>query len=187
MRFFKNNLIRVSVLSMAIFMSASASASLLIEPHVGYNVYGNGDTTTATISYNGAQYGGRLGMQYFGLMGGLDYTKSSFTYKTLSSGVSTNYDEKRDQLGVFVGYNLPILLRAWVGYNFSDKVTDKSDGSWESGNGMEFGIGFTGLPFLSINMEYRTSTYNKADTGVISPKNETKEVVLSISAPFTIL
>lgn len=166
--------------------SVSAEASLLIEPHIGYNITGKADYSLDKTKYNGPQYGARLGVQFVGLMTGLDYTHSTFTYKTTAGDIGET-DQKRDQIGVFAGYNLPILLRAWAGYIFSDKRTQTSGGTyWTKGSGTEFGLGFTGLPFLSINLQYRMSKYDEDSAGVLNPEWETKEIVLGISAPLTL-
>ncbi|MFA6239122.1 MAG: hypothetical protein WC635_17415 [Bacteriovorax sp.] len=181
-----STLITVFLLTITAFTSFSAKASLLIEPHIGYNVTGNADYSPDKTKYNGPQYGGRLGVQFVGLMTGLDYTHSTFTHKTTAGNIG-EADQKRDQIGVFAGYNFPILLRFWGGYYFSDKITQTSGATyWAKGSGTEFGLGFTGLPFLSINAQYRTSTYDKDVNGTLNPKWKTKEVVLGISIPLTI-
>lgn len=183
----KNSLLTLGIVAITALTSFSAKASLLIEPHLGFNIHGNADYGTETTKYNGAQYGARLGFQQLGLMAGLDFTHSAFTYKTTSPGVAeVSQDQKRDQIGIFAGYNFPILLRAWVGYYFSDKTT-ASDNTFSKGSGTELGLGFTGLPFLSINLQYRMSTYDESQAGAINPEFDTKEIVLGISAPFTLL
>lgn len=183
----KNSLLTLGIVAITALTSFSAKASLLIEPHLGYNIYGNADYGTTTTKYNGAQYGARLGFQQLGLMAGLDYTHSAFTYKMTIPGFSEfSQDQKRDQIGIFAGYNFPILLRAWVGYYFSDK-TKAADSTFLKGSGTELGLGFTGLPFLSINLQYRMSTYDEDEEGTLSPELDTKEIVLGISAPFTLL
>lgn len=182
----KKSLIALGVLALAALTSVTASASLLIEPHVGYNLYGNADYSSITTKYNGAQYGARLGGQFLGLMGGFDFTHSAYTAKSTSASGSSSNDVKRDQFGIFAGYNLPILLRAWVGYYFSDKSSG-ANSTWDKGHGTELGLGFTGLPFLSFNLEYRMSTYDKSNAGALSPEFKTKEIVLGVSAPFTLL
>lgn len=187
MGYVKNSLLCLGMLAIFSLTSYSANASLLIEPHLGYNVTGDADYETNETKYNGPQYGARLGVQSLGFMGGLDYTHSSFTYKTTGAADSK---QKRDQLGLFVGYNFPVLVRAWVGYYFSDKTKD-DDGSSTEGHGTEVGLGFTGLPFLSINLQYRMSTH---DTGTsrsgaeaaINPEFETSEIVLGVSLPLNI-
>lgn len=202
MKQLKIALIAISAIAIAALTAVTANASLLIEPHLGYNVYGNADYSAtssgipidAKTKYNGPQYGARLGVQYFGLMGGLDYTHSSFTHKTTITSpavpgysATANADKKRDQFGLFVGYKFPVFVRAWFGYYFSDKLKNSDTAYWEKGNGTELGIGFTGIPFLSINLQYRTSSYDKDIDGALSPNHKTSEFVLGVSAPFTLL
>lgn len=181
--------IAYSVIGALIFYS-SAYGGILIEPHWGYNLVGKVDGLSNTTKYNGNQYGARLGAQKFGLMGGLDYTHSTFTYKTVAPVESD--DKSRDQLGVFVGYKFPILLRFWGEYNFFDKTKQSANGSnhasgyYTKGHGTALGVGFTGLPFLSVNLEYKTSSYNDSSAGALNPKQSTREVVLGVSIPINL-
>ncbi len=180
------------------FFTTSAQAGLLIEPHVAYGFLGNADYNQLKITYSGAQYGGKLGYQFFGLMAGLDYTHSTIGYKTDFLGTTYNLDYDRDQVGAFIGYKFPILLRAWAGYYFSDKITASStsiiagNGDYSTGSGTELGLGFTGFPFVSVNLLYRTSSYDSsfnASTGVkssLSPKIDTSEIALGVSLPINL-
>lgn len=189
----KNSLLAVAVVIAATAFSGAAQASLLIEPHVGYILGGNADYNNADVSYNGPDYGARLGGQWLGVMAGLDYSHSTFTTEIKSSLVNGKLDKKRDMVGVFAGYNFPILLRAWATYYFSTKTTNTqtnalgTNGNYTKGNATELGIGFTGLPFLSINLSYRMSTQDENQSGALNPELETKEIVLGVSAPFTLL
>lgn len=159
-------------------------ANVLIEPHIAYNIYGNADYNTFKTKFNGTQYGARFGSQYLGFMGGLDFTHSAYTSKSTSMAGNTSADVSRNQYGIFAGYNMPLFLRTWLGYYFLDKSSGSSN-SWNKGNGLELGIGFTALPFLSLNLEYRTSTYTTSNAGPLSPSFKTKEIVLGLSAPMT--
>jgi hypothetical protein len=174
---------QIILLSSVIF-SLQTSASILIEPHVAYQFAGKNDDAVPPTTFSGSQYGARLGMQTFGLMAGADYTRSNLTIK--QTGVADK-DSHRDQIGAFVGYKFPILLRVWGTYYFSDKVTAPSN-DYVSGSGTELGIGFTGLPFLSVNLMYKTSNYDSysisGTKGTLSPKEKTSEIALGVSIPF---
>jgi len=154
---------------------------------------GNADYNGADVSYHGPEYGARLGGQWLGFMAGLDYAHSTFTTKATALGTSVEVDKKRDLLGVFVGYNLPIMFRAWATYYFSGKTTNTEtvgtnlNGNYTKGNGTEIGVGFTGLPFLSINLQYRMSTQDETQSGALNPELKTKEFLIGVSAPFTLL
>lgn len=211
MRFFKLGLV-IGVLTL---LSAQAYAGLLVEPYLGFR-YGaqtttvrnsgisNGDWTYALAGYN---YGGRLGFTFLGFMGGLDYSMGKVDWKGDESPVpnTTNVAPKTSinttQLGVFAGYALP-FIRIWAEYYLSSTFkTSEVNSSWvkdeeySGSGGYGFGIGFTGLPIVSINLEARLYAYDedKAPNYVTTKfptntleKPENKELLISISAPFDI-
>lgn len=179
---------KILFISSAIFIIIgifSANASVIIEPHIAYNIYGNADYNTFKTKFNGTQYGSRFGSQYLGFMGGLDFTHSSYTSKSTSMAGQTSADVSRNQYGIFAGYNLPIFLRAWLVYYFFDKSSG-SNNSWNKGNGLELGIGFTVLPSLNLNIAYRTSTYTSSNAGPLNPAFKTKEIILGLSTPINL-
>lgn len=163
----------------------TASAALLIEPHLGFNLASSGDGE----SYNGGQFGMRLGYQQLGLMGGLDFTRSSFSKDVTINSVTKNSDHERNEWGVFVGYNFPILIRAWGAYYFSNTTKNTTSNTESTGNTKELGLGFTALPFLSVNLMYRMIDLNEFKNAAgtksdISDSNQ--EFVVGISLPLTL-
>lgn len=178
------------VIGLALGVSHNASASLLLEPHLGLNISGTGDQGSTEYDYNGAQYGLRVGYQNLGFMAGLDYTKSSYELESKTAGVTSNNDVSRNEWGLFAGYNFPILVRAWGAYYFSNTMEFDATGTEYSGSTKELGVGFTGLPFLSVNLMYRMVTYDESKTGsvesAINPEFDAKEIVLGVSLPFTL-
>lgn len=168
-----------------IFIMSSASAALLVEPHLGYNLGTSGDGE----SYSGGQFGMRLGYQQLGLMAGLDFTRSSFDQNTIAGAVTTTNKYERNEWGLFVGYNLPILIRAWGAYYFSNTTKNTIDNSELTGNTKELGVGFTPLPLLSINFMYRMIDLNKNETAAgvkTAVDNSAQEYVVGISLPLTL-
>ena len=177
---------KITSLILGLFLIANtASAALLVEPHLGYNLGSSGDGE----SYNGGQFGMRLGYQQLGLMGGLDFTRSNFDQKSSSASGAATYKMERNEFGVFVGYNFPILLRAWGAYYFSNK-TDVTNANFElSGNTKELGLGFTALPFLSLNFMYRMIDLDEAkfpNGSKAKVDGSTQEYVVGISLPLTL-
>lgn len=168
-----------------LLMTSTASADLLIEPHLGYNLGATGDGE----SYSGGQFGMRLGYQQLGLMAGLDFTRSNFDQDVTIAGVKSNHELERNEWGVFAGYNFPILIRAWGAYYFNNTTKDTTNNSESTGNTKELGVGFTGLPFLSVNFVYRMidldESKNAAGTKTaIDTSNQ--EFVVGISLPITL-
>ena len=147
-----------------IAFSSAGHAGILIEPHIGYNVSGSTSSKSITVSnatatysdsYHGPQYGARLGYQFLGVMGGLSYNHASYTLDEVNASVSSSVKSTRNDLGLFVGFNAPVLLRAWIAYSFSVKQNHSASGNYDKGSATELGLGFTGLPFLSLNLEYK--------------------------------
>lgn len=179
------NFAKASILASALIFSVESQASFLVEPHVSFNLYSSGKEGGVDYSYNGTQYGLKLGYQQLGLMFGMDYKKSAFDLKTEGNGNNTKVAMKRDELGVFAGYEFPILVRAWGGYYFHNKMKGDSQGYEYSGNTKELGVGFTGLPFLSMNFIYRMVELDEAKTNGTATKIDTsiKEYVVGVSLP----
>jgi hypothetical protein len=207
----KNSLVAFGVLALSALTSISANASILIEPHLGYNlgssVTYSGDMsgsvlTDAVFKNSGPEYGARAGLQYLGFMGGVAFTHSTYDWKITNIPVvgSTQWSMKRDEVGVFAGYNAPLFFRAWLGYYFSTKATITADyptngvtsGMWLSGHTTEIGLGFKFIPLLSLNVLYRMVSFNKSTLNAtgeapISPAISPKEIVVGVSLPFTLL
>jgi hypothetical protein len=178
------------LLSLILGYSFQSQAALLIEPLLGYS-FGSatlenktaGLTDTDKESINGVSYGGRLGYQNLGFQLGLDY---------LSSRMSLNGDDfNTGEWGGFVGFEFPILVRVYAGYIFSgtaDYKTDTTDIGLSGGTGAKFGIGFTMLPFLDLNIEYRAVKYDMEED--VSPGRDLNldysAIMVGISLPFTI-
>ena len=201
----KKSLFKFILLSFVLF-SVNASASILIEPYLGYAFLGNGEVSVSNTKYDndyaGPTFGGRLGFQQLGFMIGADYSMQSFEMESTAGSTTYNDDVKKKQLGIFVGYNFPIMLRVWGTYFISgsfegddaisannrydsnDKLTD--------GNGYALGIGYRPMPLVSINLEYRKFEYDTWEEGGVEATNITKdqslsEMLLSVSLPFNIL
>lgn len=182
------------ILILAFLIIKPASAGLLIEPVVGYN-YGNFDTDSSGVDkekMSGTSYGGRLGYQNLGFQLGLDYLNSNMNiddndYSKLSSS----------EWAGFVGFEFPILLRVYAGYIFSANGNTKYDAGLgagkqkiklEGGSGTKLGVGFTMLPFLDINVEYRRVSWDdyKFAGSKIDDKAFYDTVMVGLSLPFVL-
>lgn len=179
------------ILTVALLVvSATADASFLIEPHMGYNISGSGDSPGVEYEYSGPQFGIRTGIQHLGAMGGLAFNKSSYDLKFKTAAGSVKTDVDRTEWGVFVGYNLPIMFRFWGAYYFSNK--GEVTGGDYLGNTKEIGVGFTALPLLSINFAYRMTTFDEFESNSGTTRSlgnndiDANEMVLSVSLPLTL-
>mgnify|MGYP001488633932 CR=1 FL=1 len=171
-------------------ISNNAKAGIFVDPYLGYNVGWLTESvtvgsTTVDVDYadTGIIYGGRAGLKTLGFMFGLDYSMGSALKATpvasLVSGYTTTtvkYDVS--YMGAFVGYELPFLLRAWLTYHFDVGMDVEGSSTPIEGSSTTVGVGFTGLPLVSLNAEYR----------MVSLDNDTldyKALLLSVSLPFS--
>ncbi len=175
-------LIAITVLG---FGASPAYAGIHIEPYVGY-VSGKIDDGTTKDDVSGMGYGARLGWNTLGLMYGGEFQSGKLKAKT----TPTSTDMTPTDMGVFVGFNFPILLRVYGTYFFSSTVSTSSGGTSskvKDGSGMKLGVGYTGLPFLAINFEMYNSEYSKAESGGttsdLNPKFKANTYMLNISLP----
>jgi len=166
-------------------------AGILIEPVVGFSIgelitVDPNDPVDDYRDYTDVSYGGRLGFQYGGLQMGADYLKS-----TLSFEKEDWKDSTINEWAWFVGYKFPALLRLYAGYIFSATGEATYVGSklnFIEGSGSKFGIGFTGFPFVNINLEYKKGVFGDVDVGgvKIGAEQSYHSYMLSFSVPIFI-
>jgi hypothetical protein len=190
----------LALISLGIF-STQANAGFLIEPYLGYTISGEGEqlSSNTDLDWNGVEFGGRLGLTYLGLMAGVHYGMSSFEWEETNTVTNTvtKDDNKMTNIGAFVGFEFPLLIRVWGTYIFNSEVEDDLGadiGDTLDGTGYGLGVGYTGLPFVSLNLEYRSLTYDEStdvSTAITSQLTGNSEVtastiLLSISLPFSL-
>jgi hypothetical protein len=147
------------------FLAVPATASLLVEPHLGYESSAVAVNTVATPWENdgfrttGMSLGLRLGYKLPAVVwfaGDIDRSTGSITWVD-STANNTAGDFTRQDLYLVAGVDFPIFLRAWAGYGFSSsnelKYSGFSNTEKFSGTAMKAGIAFTGLPFINITGE----------------------------------
>lgn len=164
-------------------MSAQASAGLLLDPYVGvsssaskveidgFSALTSDKTSSQTIA------GARIGYSFILLSAGLDYQMMSGDDADGESSTVTN-------TSFFVGVDLPILLRFWGKYIFSSEFSgdtaDKFDFAFKDGYAV--GMGFTGLPFVSVNLEVQALNYD-LEFGSVDGTYSIGSTILSLSIP----
>lgn len=172
----------LALVAMSVF--TTAQASFLIEPFVGYNFNSdykiNGTCTSCELDVEGTSIGARVGWQNLGLQLGGAVKRSQLEVDGLEASVNS--------LGIFVGYELPILFRFWAEYTlFSEVEYEDSGAQIIDGSGYTIGFGYTGLPFVAINLELSKINYKEFEVGSVSgPVDiDLNTVLLSVSLPLT--
>ncbi|MFZ9000622.1 MAG: hypothetical protein ACO20H_04930 [Bacteriovoracaceae bacterium] len=182
-------------------------ADIFLEPHLSVGVLGDatesggGNKEYDTSDMNlGLKAGYSIMMFNFGI----DYTIGQQTWEIEAPQAVAGPEEEFDSAtwGLFGGVEFPILLRAWVTYYFDASLEDTNNtatfdkGDELSGSGYGLGLGYTLLPLLSINIEYKVFTYDtykddssgeklnlpSAGTGEF----EHSQIYVGISLPITI-
>jgi hypothetical protein len=159
-----------------------AFASFLIEPFYGMSFSGEVENgSNFEESYSGSSLGARLGWQSMGLQLGIDYRMTTLDIDEVSE------DLEKTDISAFIGYEFPILVRAYAAVQISgDGSIDDTD--YLGGKQTIIGFGYTGLPFIAINFEMVSWSYDEYDapSGDGDTDLEGSHSLLSISFPFTI-
>ena len=171
-------------------------ASIHVEPYFGKILnFSKSSQTESSVKYerdlDGVLYGARLGYGLLGFSAGVDFAASQFDAEVKRpidqvsswklSGQSVLSSVESSYFGLFINYDLPFLLRVWatyfpsVRYKFGSGDPLQSDKDLWKGTGFSIGLGYTGLPFLSLNYELRSFSF---DEEFESSSNSTKELSL---------
>jgi len=173
------------LLAVILGFSSQAQSAVLLEPVLGYNL-GTKLNIEDGEKYSGGMgpsFGGRVGYQNLGFQLGLDYLNSTIDMKD----DDFDKDVKMTEWAAFAGFEFPVLVRVYAGYIFSANAKSGST-KLNDGSGAKFGVGFTGLPFVDINLEYRRGTFTEIKAGGVTADVDTKyeTIMLGVSLPFTI-
>ncbi|MGB0454117.1 MAG: hypothetical protein ACPGJV_10430 [Bacteriovoracaceae bacterium] len=213
----------IKILFFTLLFTTTANAGLVFEPYVGYSLFSSEGTSTVSgatggsASLNGTTdtssgaglvtYGARLGMSFAMLYLAADYTAASGELEYDVSSISKD-DMEGSSVAAVLGLNPPAIpFRFWVGYIFSDEaeLTDQSDNSKTTykGSGLKAGLGYSLIPYVSFNIEYKMVTYDEitdsdgqtqdlpssssvsgvSGATVSQSELDTKSILLSISIP----
>lgn len=162
--------------------SSVSNAGLLLEPYLGYEM---GTTKDPDGKLDGTQMGLRVAWTApIMFWAGVDYTMGVSAKLKPDDSAIADSDAKRSTLYGVVGVDFPILLRGWFGYGFKNELkADDWDTKYE-GTSTKIGVGFTGLPFISLNLEYLMEEFDKADGTTLATKAKNTGYVLSVSLPW---
>ena len=191
------------------FISTYSYAGAWIEPLIGYKA-SYGEVTFSNygsasgdykFTHTGPQYGLKLGYEFpIAFVAGIDYRMSSGARKQRlgPTTIFNTVDVDQTSLAGFITFTTLPLLNFWAHYFFNvetEETSGNSIGSKASGNGIGFGAGFTGLPFVSLNVEYNMLTFNETVLNGVTlslPTNiqseiDVYELVFSVSLPIDFL
>jgi len=166
-----------------LFFGFSANAGVYVDPYLSYVMSGSYERGTTDEDVSGMFLGARIGYGMLGLAFGVEYMISDGEVDM----AGTN-DLSHGSLGVFAAYELPILLRVYGTYFFDDSVEYDSGTSTSdfTGTGLKLGVGYTGLPFVSINFEHYVATYDEADGNALTNDVDYTVTMIGVSIPLSL-
>ncbi len=156
------------------FFVSTAHAGTLIEPYSLQLRYGTARPHAEFAPFR-RQLRRAPGLPIPRLHAGADYQ----TGRWVDSAKPKN-DLTPSLLGNLRRYNLPILLRAYIVYiPFANltRSTKSTSTRFDGGDAVKYGVGWTGLPFVSVQFEYVAAHYRALDT-------ETYQVNVSLPINF---
>ncbi len=183
------------------FLSTNASvASLHLEPIMGYSFGVSSHNETSELIeyfYHSSELGARVGWSYLGAHLGAEYfIKLPFKIDNTSGNSNINFDNVISRyLGGFAEYHLPLLfiIRARLIISTQFEVENGNNkGDIYFGSGYGVGVGFTGLPLVVLNIDYRRYELDEFEDATTSTNLELEgrfnghEVLFSASIPINL-
>lgn len=151
------------------FICSLAKAEIVFEPYLGVPL-GSADIDGSNNTTSGLALGGRLYYQQLGFFAGTDLKFSGQSSKEPERSYEQN------QLGLTGGLALTGLpFRMWVSFFFLDQMSVSQLTRDYSGGGYSLGLSFSPIDIFTINVEYKSSTYDEYET-------ETQKVQLTTDA-----
>ncbi len=173
--------LRVLIAMMVASFSLASHAGVLIEPYLGTGSY------TSTVDADNfdddpesyTTLGARLGGSFLLFSAGVDFGMDTFDGST------------RSNTSAFVGFDFPILVRAYAKYMISSNLEnddlDDLNVDVAFNDGYVLGLGFTGLPLVSINLEIEKSSYTYEDYPILGDLDvDFAATTLTVSLPLDI-
>ncbi len=178
MRSFKSLLLAAATV---VGFCQAAQAGIHVEPFLGYSLSGDWkDGSTSTDYSGGPHLGARLGYGMMGFFIAGEYEQGSMT---LDSSPEVDFDQTN--MGLALGFEFPILLRVYGTYMFNAKADEANSNKYE-GTGLKLGVGYTGLPFVAINFEMSTASYDELNGNTLNTKRETEYYTINVSLPLSL-
>lgn len=160
-----------------------ANASFYLDPSIGINF--NGEFGSNDFDNNPITLGVRAGYSTLGFSFGLDVAQS-MNVEVENDGSPDGWDFM--EYGLFAGYEFPILVRAYAAYVIGGKA-ERGNAELSDTSGFKLGFGYTGLPFVSINLELKDYEFGKYQDSITTNNNantDFKTVLLSVSLPVSL-
>ena len=171
----------------SLFITLPAISGIFVEPYIGA---GKSISDNIRIQREGTSFdsffinpGLKIGTTRLLRLvsAGVELSHQSSSAESPSQG---ELDLTRMDYGIFAGIDLPVLFRFFGKFIFdSDMKIGNAEIVDPSGYGL--GVGYKGMPFLSLNLEYRNISWNKTiiDDTESNNDGDISEIILTLSLP----
>ena len=171
-----------------LFLTYNANAKFFVEPYLGAGKSISDDLQDLNASFDSfSLYPGlRVGsMRILGLL----FAGAEISYQSSSAEdrEKRELDLTRTDYGLLAGVNLPLLFKPFAKYIFTSSL-DIGDNKVIGASGYGLGVGYKGLPFIVLNLEYKSLAWTKISTNGVerNSSGDISEVFLSLSFPINL-
>ena len=169
---------KIALAALVAFSFAAVSANaFMIEPFVGYET-GDYEQGSASEDIDGVNLGLRLGGDTLGFMYGVEYQMGKLVVDS-----TIPVDADTTDLGIYVGYEFPILIRAYATYYIKHDADMEIGGDLEGSGGMKLGVSYTGLPFIVLNFEMMSRSFDEQGGASLATDIETDTMMVGVGLP----
>ena len=177
------------VLLFCLLLTLPAKSALFLEPYLGLGMATSGDIEGPEATFEGLSInpGLKIGTttMFTFVSFGAEFSYQDSTAEARPSG--RELDLTRTDFSAFALFEFPILFRIFGKYIVGSSMTIGNTDMIDP-DGYGLGVGYTGLPFLSLNLEYRTISWKKIKNNDVesNANGEITEIILSLSFPLKI-
>jgi hypothetical protein len=141
--------------------------------------------STGEADSDGMSFGARVGYKFTGFWASVDIETGSSKELTPSTGLAT--DASLSNTGLAVGVSLMPMVNFYAKYLMTAKLEYGTASTVElKGSGTAFGIGWSVIPMVSLNLEYRSINYDEIDGNALATEIGHKGLTVGISVPFSL-
>lgn len=176
------NFVRSLIVVGTFLVAQSSLAGILVEPILGYGM-GSYKEGADKGKMTGMQFGGRAGVGLGPIILAADIMTGTNEIKP-DGGIAADAD--MTSMGLTALFSPPVLpFRVWAGYAFDVEAKPEGGGKLE-GTALKVGGGYSIIPFVSLNVEYIMTTFDKEDGVAMTDKMKANTVFVSLSVPLGI-
>lgn len=175
------------------FVTFNANAGIHLEPYLNVmdkSTASDDSAGSSDTDISGMSFGARIGYSFAGFWAGLDYETAGSKTGEDDSG---DYDITQTNTALAAGITIVPMVNVFAKYILKASLTQDSSAMTEmelTGSGIGIGVGFTVAPMVSLNLEYKTLTFDEfaqgSNSGDLTDEVKLTGFQVGISVPFSL-